>query len=107
MADISADLQQELDQLQAEYKAAVDDWVAAIREEEALASGNHNVAELDQWEAAHFREHKLHKEVDLPEAPLRECAAPRVLRLLIFQAPGATGRAAASGLGRAPKFNRS
>jgi hypothetical protein len=64
MADISADLQQELDQLQAEYKAAVDDWVAAIREEEALASGNHNVAELDQWEAAHFREHKLHKEVD-------------------------------------------
>jgi hypothetical protein len=64
MADISADLQQELDQLQAEYKAAVDDWVAAIREEEALASGNHNVAALDQWEAAHFREHKLHKEVD-------------------------------------------
>jgi hypothetical protein len=64
MADISADLQQELDQLQAEYKAAVDDWVAAIREEEALASGNHNVAELDEWEAAHFREHKLHREVD-------------------------------------------
>ena len=26
--------------------------------------GNHDVAELDKWEAAHFREHKLHKEVD-------------------------------------------
>jgi hypothetical protein len=64
MADISADLQQELDQLQADYKAAVDNWVEAIREEEALASGNHDVAELDKWEAAHFREHKLHKEVD-------------------------------------------
>jgi hypothetical protein len=64
MADISANLQQELDQLQAAYKAAVDKWVAAIREEEALASGNHNVAELDQWEGAHFREHKLHKEAD-------------------------------------------
>jgi hypothetical protein len=64
MSDISADLQQELDQLQADYKAAVDSWVAAIREEEALASGNHSVAELDKWEAAHFREHKLHKEVD-------------------------------------------
>jgi len=64
MADISADLQQELDQLQADYKAAVDNWVKAIREEEALASGNHDVAELDKWEAAHFREHKLHKEVD-------------------------------------------
>jgi hypothetical protein len=64
MADISPDLQQELDQLQADYKAAVDNWVKAIREEEALASNNHDVAELDKWEAAHFREHKLHKEVD-------------------------------------------
>ena len=64
MADISADLQQELDELQAAYKAAVDNWVAAIRAEEALASGNHDVVEVDQWEAAHFREHKLHKEAD-------------------------------------------
>jgi hypothetical protein len=64
VTDISPDLQQELDQLQADYKAAVDNWVAAIREEEALASANHNVAELDKWEAAHFREHRLHKEVD-------------------------------------------
>jgi hypothetical protein len=64
MADISADLQQELDQLQAAYRAAVDEWVAAIREEEALASDNHNVVELDKWEQAHFREHKKHKEVD-------------------------------------------
>ena len=63
MADISPELQQELDELQAAYKAAVDEWVKAIRDEEALASGNHNVAELDEWEAAHFREHKLHREV--------------------------------------------
>jgi hypothetical protein len=64
MSDISADLQQELNELQAAYKAAVDAWVKGIREEEDLASSNHNVAELDQWEAAHFREHKLHKEAD-------------------------------------------
>jgi len=64
MADVSPDLQQELDQLQADYKVAVDEWVAAIRAEETLASGNHNIAELDKWEQAHFREHKLHKEVD-------------------------------------------
>jgi hypothetical protein len=64
MADVSADLQQELDELQAAYKAAVDKWVDAIRAEETLASGNHDVAELDKWESAHFREHKLHKEVD-------------------------------------------
>jgi len=64
MADMSADLERELDRLQAAYRAAVDEWVTAIRTEEALASGAHDVAELDQWEAAHFREHKLHKEVD-------------------------------------------
>jgi hypothetical protein len=64
MTDISADLQRELDQLQRAYKEAVENWVTAIREEEALASGNHNVAQLDQWEAAHFREHKLHREAD-------------------------------------------
>jgi len=64
MSDISADLQRELDELQAAYKVAVDAWVNGIREEEALASGNHSVAELDKWEAAHFREHKLHKEAD-------------------------------------------
>jgi hypothetical protein len=47
---------QELDQLQANYKAAVEAWIAAIRNEEALASGDHSVAEVDKWEAAHFRE---------------------------------------------------
>ena len=65
MAGISADLQKELDQMQATYKVAVDEWVKAIRDEEALASNSeHAVADLDKWEAAHFREHKLHKEVD-------------------------------------------
>jgi hypothetical protein len=47
---------QELDQLQASYKAAVDAWVATIRNEEALASGDHSIAEVDKWEAAHFQE---------------------------------------------------
>jgi hypothetical protein len=42
----------ELDQIQKNYKAAVDEWVAAIRLEEALASRNHSVAEIDKWEAA-------------------------------------------------------
>lgn len=58
-----SDLQEELDQLQAAYKAAVDEWVAAIREEEALASATHSVAELDKWEAAGFRESKKRREV--------------------------------------------
>ena len=46
----------DLDQMQAAYKEAVDQWVAAIREEEALASANHTEAEIDAWEAADFRE---------------------------------------------------
>jgi hypothetical protein len=45
-----------LDQLQAAYKTAVEAWIAAIKEEEALASGDHSVAEIDKWEKAHFRE---------------------------------------------------
>lgn len=53
----------ELDMLQADYKKAVDDWVTAIRAEEALASVHHSVAELDKWEEYHAIEHKAHKEV--------------------------------------------
>lgn len=44
----------ELDELQSAYKAAVENWIAAIRKEEALASVNHSVAEIDQWEQAYL-----------------------------------------------------
>jgi hypothetical protein len=53
----------QLDAMQAAYKAAVDAWVEAIRAEEALASVNHSVAEIDQWEGAHFREEELRNAV--------------------------------------------
>ncbi len=43
-----------LDQMQAAYKEAVDQWISAIREEEALASVDHSEAEVDAWEAADF-----------------------------------------------------
>jgi hypothetical protein len=46
----------DLDEMQRNYKAAVDEWVAVIRQEEALASVNHDIAEIDAWEAAGFRE---------------------------------------------------
>ena len=39
--------------------AAIEQWIAAIGEEEALASVNHSVAEVDQWEQAHFHEEEL------------------------------------------------
>ena len=49
----------ELDALQAAYKDAVETWIAAIRKEEALASVNHEIAEIDQWEKAHFEEDEI------------------------------------------------
>jgi hypothetical protein len=53
----------ELDQMQSEYKAAVEEWIAAIRHEEALASGNHDVADVDQWEAADDQEEEARNKV--------------------------------------------
>ena len=53
----------DLDHLQVVYKAAVEEWIAAIRREEALASVNHSVAEVDQWEQAHFREDEIRNKV--------------------------------------------
>jgi hypothetical protein len=32
---------------------------AAIKQEEALASVDHSIAEVDQWEQAHFRKMKF------------------------------------------------
>jgi len=52
---------EELDQKQRNYKTAVDVWVAAIRYEEALASVNHTVSEVDQWEHAATREEEARK----------------------------------------------
>jgi len=51
----------ELDRLQKSYKEAVDVWIAAIQYEEALASVNHSVAEIDQWEHAAEREEQARK----------------------------------------------
>jgi len=62
MVDQAA-LEAELDRLQTAYKKAVDEWVDAIRKEEALASVPHNVAELDKWEGAYFEEYDLRNKV--------------------------------------------
>jgi len=59
----AADSVTPLDQMQAAYKAAVEEWIAAIKHEEALASVNHTIAEVDKWEAAHFAEDKLRSKV--------------------------------------------
>ena len=66
----------ELDEMQRAYKAAVEQWVVAIRKEEDLASVNHSVAEVDQWEHAHDDEEAARATVKAAkrdyEAALRE-----------------------------------
>jgi len=47
---------QELDQLRFAYKAAVEQWIAAIRAEEDLATPDHTVHAVDVWENAGFTE---------------------------------------------------
>jgi hypothetical protein len=49
----------DLDQMQNAYKAAVEEWIAAIKQEEALDS----IAEVDKWEQAHFKEHEIRGKV--------------------------------------------
>jgi hypothetical protein len=66
----------ELDQMQGAYKAAVEQWIAAIRKEETLASVSHSVAQVDTWERASFDEEDARKRAKAAkakyEAALRE-----------------------------------
>jgi hypothetical protein len=52
-----------LDQLRLAYKKAVDQWVDAIRGEEALATPDHSMIAMEHWDAAHFKEHDAHTKV--------------------------------------------
>jgi len=52
-----------LDELRLAYKAAVDEWVIAIREEEALATTDHSMVAMEHWDTAHFKEHDAHVKV--------------------------------------------
>ncbi len=45
----------DLDRLQHVYKDAVDQWIAAIREEEALATPDHSIRAWERWEQAGFK----------------------------------------------------
>lgn len=46
----------ELEQLRKSYKEAVDQWIAAIRAEEDLATTDYSVPAVDVWENAGFAE---------------------------------------------------
>ena len=46
----------ELDTLRFKYKAAVERWIAAIRAEENLATTDHSMVAVEDWEKANFSE---------------------------------------------------
>jgi hypothetical protein len=56
MANAELSEQAELSTMLGAYKAAVTEWIAAIQEEECLASVDPTEAQLDDWEQAHFKE---------------------------------------------------
>lgn len=61
--------QEDLDQLRLAYKKAVDQWVDAIRAEEALATPDHSMVAMEHWDTAHNAEHEAHsKATDAREA---------------------------------------
>lgn len=45
------------DQLLSSYKQAVDRWVDAIRAEEALATPDHSMVQMEKWDDAGFTLH--------------------------------------------------
>jgi len=51
----------ELDQLRTTYKRAADEWVNAIRAEEALATEDHSMVAMEKWDDAHFQEQDAQK----------------------------------------------
>jgi hypothetical protein len=46
----------ELDKLRFNYKAAVERWIAAIRFEENLATPDHSMVAVENWDQANFAE---------------------------------------------------
>jgi hypothetical protein len=47
----------DFDELLKEYRTAVDNYVAAIEAEEALANDDHSMVEMEKWDAAGFVAH--------------------------------------------------
>jgi hypothetical protein len=66
----------DLDQLRLSYKQAVDEWVDAIRAQEALATPDHSMVAMEKWDDAHFKEQDAQKKArgagEAYQAGLRE-----------------------------------
>jgi hypothetical protein len=68
----------ELDELQTAYKAAVEAWVSSIRREEALASANHSLIEIDKWEQANLDEDEMRNSVKAAKAKYEDASRAKL-----------------------------
>ena len=71
-----------LDKLQSAYKAAVEEWIVAIKQEEELASVNHSVAEVDTWESGALQGRRDARQGPGPEGGIRRRPAQGIIRVL-------------------------
>jgi len=62
----------EYERLRQAYKDAVDQWVAAIREEEALATPDHSEVAMEHWDAACFKVQDAEKQADIAKEAYKE-----------------------------------
>jgi hypothetical protein len=53
-----------LSELRLAYKKATDDWIKAIRAEEALATPDHSMTAMEHWDAAHLDEDNARKKAE-------------------------------------------
>lgn len=64
------------DQLLTHYRQAVDAWTAAIRAEEALATTDHSMKQMEAWDTAGLQVHDTERAAkhsrDLYKAALRK-----------------------------------
>jgi hypothetical protein len=61
-----------LDELRLAYKAAVDEWVKAIRSEEALATPDHSMTAMEMWDDARFREQDVQEKATMAREAYKE-----------------------------------
>jgi hypothetical protein len=69
----------DLNRLRFNYKEAVDHWVAAIRAEEDLATPDHSMVAVEEWDRANFAERDAR---DVAKAARQEYAD--ALRQVLF-----------------------
>jgi hypothetical protein len=65
-----------LDELQQRFKDSMEEWIVAIKKEEDLATVEHSIAKVDEWEQAGFEEEdarvRVKRAKKLYEAALRK-----------------------------------